>query len=253
MFLDDDRNLFCTDMFEQAVYRVTPEGTISRFLSGESFTGFDYDTTKFLFKDIRKHSGFIDKYIGDAIMALFPGGAKDAVAAAVGIHQELLLYDKHRGNSGYPPISIGIGIHKGNVILGILGEAERMEGTVISDAVNTASRLEGLTKIYGADVLVKEQVIKSVKGAFRHRFLDFALVKGKTENLRIYEIICNETSASDIKKIKSIQHLQKGVILFHEKRYGDALALFEKVSVYKPQNKAAVVYKANCHEALTRR
>ena len=99
---------------------------------------------------IRSRGGFIDKYIGDAVMALFPERPEDAIDAAIELQCTVELYNRHRNNSGYDPISIGIGIHTGSIMLGMIGEAERMEGTVISDAVNMASRLEGMTKEYGA-------------------------------------------------------------------------------------------------------
>jgi len=104
---------------------------------------------------IRTHGGFIDKYIGDAIMALFPHGehgADDALKAAIEIKYSLMDFNKEREALGQIPIQVGIGLHTGMLMLGILGEAERMEGTVISDSVNLASRLEALTKHYGASL-----------------------------------------------------------------------------------------------------
>ncbi|MCZ0900792.1 adenylate/guanylate cyclase domain-containing response regulator, partial [Microcoleus sp. HI-ES] len=89
---------------------------------------------------IREYNGFIDKYIGDGIMALFPNRAEDAVQAAIEMQHQVKIYNRHRQNSGYQPISIGIGLHTGTLMLGTIGEAERMESTVISDAVNLASR-----------------------------------------------------------------------------------------------------------------
>ncbi|HYO06762.1 MAG TPA: adenylate/guanylate cyclase domain-containing protein, partial [Phototrophicaceae bacterium] len=92
---------------------------------------------------IRQYNGFIDKYIGDGIMALFPNRAEDAVQAAVEMQHQVKIYNLHRQNSGYQPIALGIGLHTGTLMLGTIGEAERMESTVISDAVNLASRVEG--------------------------------------------------------------------------------------------------------------
>ncbi|MEG3844496.1 ATP-binding protein, partial [Microcoleus sp. herbarium14] len=95
---------------------------------------------------IRKNHGFIDKYIGDAVMALFPTFPEDGVRAAIDMQQEVNFFNEQREKNGLFPIKIGVGLHAGNLMLGTIGERERMESTVIADAVNLASRLEGLTK-----------------------------------------------------------------------------------------------------------
>ncbi|MEG3972906.1 AAA family ATPase, partial [Microcoleus sp. T2B6] len=95
---------------------------------------------------INENNGFIDKYIGDAIMALFSGEANNAVKAGIAMLHCLVEYNQNRANSGYGPIQIGIGINTGTLMLGTVGGQNRMEGTVISDAVNLASRVESLTK-----------------------------------------------------------------------------------------------------------
>ena len=92
--------------------------------------------------------------MGDAIMALFPTQANDAIQAAIAMQQEVTAYNLHRLDDGYQPISIGIGLHLGMVMLGTIGEVERMEGTVISDAVNLAAKLEKHTKAENVRALV---------------------------------------------------------------------------------------------------
>ena len=95
---------------------------------------------------IRNHRGFIDKYIGDAVMALFPEDPADALHAAIAMQRFVREFNEQRLVEGRPEIRIGVGLHHGRVMLGTIGEDKRLEGTVISDAVNIASRLEGLTK-----------------------------------------------------------------------------------------------------------
>ena len=112
---------------------------------------------------IQKNNGFIDKYIGDAIMALFPGDVEDAINAAVDMQKEIRIYNQHRLKLGYDPIKVGCGIHTGNLMLGIIGADDRMEGTVIADSVNVASRIEGLTKVYDASILISDVILKKVK------------------------------------------------------------------------------------------
>lgn len=145
---------------------------------------------------IREHGGFIDKYVGDAIMAVFAGPTSAAVDAALAMLEKLREYNAVRTGDG-PPIAIGIGIHTGQAMLGTIGETQRMDGTVISDAVNLASRLQSLTKEHQADLLVSQSVIERLDGArFTWRLVDSVVVRGKTELTDIYEIGVRETTAS---------------------------------------------------------
>lgn len=140
---------------------------------------------------IRAHGGIIDKYIGDGVMALFPNSPDNAIAAAINMQHKVTEYNQHRAKCGYDPIAIGIGLHTGNLILGIVGEAERMSSTVIADAVNLASRLEDLTKYYDVGIIVSEQTLKKLDKSteLKKCFLDNVKVKGKQQNVAIYQII----------------------------------------------------------------
>ena len=111
---------------------------------------------------IRKHHGFIDKYIGDGIMALFPESPQDALYAAMEIQEVVTRYNLDRQTRGYQPVTVGIGIHHGDLMLGTIGEAQRMEGTVISDSVNTAARLESLTKTFDSTIIISDTVLQHV-------------------------------------------------------------------------------------------
>jgi class 3 adenylate cyclase len=111
---------------------------------------------------IREHNGFIDKYIGDAVMALFPRSAADAVSAALAIQREVAAYNQDRRSVDGAPLRIGIGIHTGDLMLGTVGEEERMESTVISDAVNLADRVEDLTKIFGCGIALTADTLEDV-------------------------------------------------------------------------------------------
>ncbi len=137
---------------------------------------------------IREHGGFIDKYMGDAIMALFEGGPDDAVRAAIAMLRQLEVYNQGRVRAGYQPIEIGIGINSGDLMLGTVGEHRRMEGTVISDTVNLASRLESLTKEYGVPLIISENTMKGLETPYPTRFIDRLVVKGKSEPVSIFEV-----------------------------------------------------------------
>ena len=137
---------------------------------------------------VRKHGGFIDKYIGDAIMALFPNDADSAVQAAIEMFRILPDYNRARQERNRPPINFGVGIHTGHLMLGTVGEQDRMESTVISDAVNLASRLEGLTKHYGVNIIISEVTKNALKNDYKLRFLDKVEVRGKKQPVGIYEV-----------------------------------------------------------------
>jgi len=140
---------------------------------------------------VRTHGGFIDKYPGDGIMALFPGGPDGALAAALEMRGKLVEYNQGRAAGGYASIRFGIGIHAGPLMLGTIGENNRMDSTVISDAVNTASRLEGLTKKFSKDILVSGQTLDVLAKPedYETRYLGDENVKGRTVAVRVFELV----------------------------------------------------------------
>jgi two-component system sensor histidine kinase ChiS len=193
---------------------------------------------------IRAHQGFIDKYIGDAIMALFPESADDAVCAAVEMQKQVLIYNQHRQLSNYPPITIGIGLHAGSLMLGTIGEQERMESTVIADAVNLASRLEGLTKVYGAGILVSDSILERLgkREKYMCRFVDRVTVKGKKSALSVFEIYDADTEQSIELKQETATEYQRGLELYFEQNFTKAQRIFNKICERNPQDKLAEIY-----------
>jgi class 3 adenylate cyclase len=142
---------------------------------------------------INNAGGFIDKYIGDAIMALFDDEASGcALYAALAMHQRLQAFNEERRRKAQPAVSIGIGIHRGEVVMGTIGFTSRIESTVIGDTVNVAARVESLTRKYDLTVLVTESVVTALHHpeAFKLRLVDESVkVKGKTAPVAIYELI----------------------------------------------------------------
>ena len=140
---------------------------------------------------VRTHRGFVDKYLGDGIMALFPENTEDAVGAAVEMRAELQRYNRDRAKSGYQAIDFGVGIHTGDLMLGTVGENQRMDGTVISDAVNLASRIESLTKQHGIGIAVSGETYREAgaeMSMYRFRYIGSDRVKGKEREVVIYEV-----------------------------------------------------------------
>lgn len=139
---------------------------------------------------INEHNGFIDKYVGDEIMALFSDTANDAVDAGISMLNKLEEYNEERAHSGYPPVQIGIGINTGELMLGTIGARNRMEGTVISDAVNLASRIERLNRHYQTSLLISEHTLQALTEPeqYQIRFIDRVQVNGKSEWVALYEV-----------------------------------------------------------------
>src|SRR6202020_373063 len=106
----------------------------------------------YIYPPIQKNGGFVDLFIGDAVMALF-FHSHDAIKAAIEIHKALNLFNQERIKESAQQIDIGIGLHRGKLMLGIIGVENRLQGSVVSDAVNLASRIESLTKLYGSALL----------------------------------------------------------------------------------------------------
>jgi adenylate cyclase len=168
-----------------------------------------------LSRDIFKYRGTIDKYMGDCIMAFWGAPlpdkdhARNAILAAVDMQASLKALQPHFRERGWPELQVGVGINSGRVIVGNMGSEERVAYTVMGDEVNLASRLEGLTKQYGVDIIVGEKTRNLVKD-FLYRELDHVRVKGKDKPVAIYEPLALVSEAS--------KALRDEVKLFHEVR-----------------------------------
>lgn len=139
---------------------------------------------------IQKNNGFIDKFIGDAIMGLFEN-ADDAVKAGIEMLQYLNKYNQTLKTDGYSPLRIGIGVNTGNLMLGTIGESNRLETTVIGDVVNLASRIENLTKQYKTPLLISEYTFDKLKNPsqFSIHLIGQVKIKGKNIPVKVYKVV----------------------------------------------------------------
>jgi class 3 adenylate cyclase len=201
---------------------------------------------------ITNNNGFIDKYIGDSIMALFSKDADDALIATLEMRRVLVDFNEIRDSEGKAPIEFGTGIHTGNLMLGIVGGYGRMDGTVVSDAVNLASRLEGITKHYGAATIISEDTLIKLKNPtmFNYRLLDIAKVKGKKKAVYIFELIDAENEPARSKKIETKPYFVKAVEYYKQQKFDDALSLFQEVEKIHPTDKAALLYIKRCQNII---
>lgn len=199
---------------------------------------------------INDHHGFIDKYIGDGIMALFPSSADEAVQAAIAMCQRLDLYNVTRQRPSRRPIKIGISVHTGLLMLGTIGGDNRMDGTVISDAVNLGAKLEKLTKQYGVELLISEQTYLCLKNSAQYaiREIDCVAVTGKSKPVTILEVFdCNEPKQIALKK-HTLSHFKRGLYLYRQHKFVLACKEFNFILKVNPQDSVAQLYIKRCEQ-----
>ncbi|HEY9606736.1 MAG TPA: two-component regulator propeller domain-containing protein [Allocoleopsis sp.] len=204
---------------------------------------------------IRQHQGFIDKYIGDAIMALFPHTPEDALEAAIALQQQVTLYNREQEQFGQGSIAIGVGLHTGSLMLGTIGEEQRMESTVISNAVNLASRLEGLTKVYGASIIISGQTLFSLddQTRYHYRFLGQVPVKGKTEWVSLFEVFDADSPELLDLKIRTKTRFEEGILFYQAQDFVNAYAIFQELQQTNPQDRAVSFYITSCEMFINNR
>lgn len=188
---------------------------------------------------IRSSGGFIDKYIGDAIMALFSVDVESAIKAAIGLQKAAENLNKTDERFKAFNIKTGVGLHIGSLMIGTIGEENRMDATVISDAVNIASRLEGLTKIYGTSVIISQNIKEALpeNTDFTLRFLDNVCLTGKRLPLAIYEVLNAENDLVQTKKKESLHDYNLAMDAYYKKDFIQALHGFNKILSENPDDK----------------
>jgi adenylate cyclase len=190
---------------------------------------------------IRKHNGFINQYLGDAIMAIFPEKASDAIAAAIEMQQAVSELNSRRHEKNYPHIQVGIGMHTGPLIMGITGDNERLDAATISDTVNTASRIESLTKYYKSDILITDACAREVEddAPFYLRPLGKVQVKGKKESIAIYDCFAPMAGEAVPKKLATLDIFNSAINSYLSRSFTHALISFQQVLDQNPEDRTA--------------
>lgn len=201
---------------------------------------------------IIENNGFIDKYIGDEIMALFNGCADDAVKAGIAMLHQLTQYNQNRAKSGYVPIKIGIGINTGSLMLGTIGGASRMDSTVISDTVNLASRLEELTKDYGVSLLISHHTFSQLKDAnhYSFRLIDRLKVRGKSLAVSVYEIFDADLPEIREYKLMTKTAFEKAILYYNLGDFAQGASLMENCLNLNPKDSVARMYLTRCQSQM---
>lgn len=215
--------------------------TLSEKMTPKENFEFINDYLEHMVPVINNHNGFVDKYIGDAIMAIFPASPDHAVNAAIAMQKELVKFNQKREASYKLPIEMGIGIHYGKLMLGIIGNETRLEGTVISDTVNIASRIENLTKMFSSHILISNDLFLQLNDldSYKYRFMGMIDIKGKTDSVSVFEIFNGDDEEMIEKKIETKDEFEKGILNFSNNKILEAKNIFEKVLEYNGHDKTA--------------
>ncbi|MBN2534638.1 MAG: adenylate/guanylate cyclase domain-containing protein [Spirochaetales bacterium] len=213
---------------------------------------------------ISDNEGFVDKYIGDAIMALFSEGteimdqitqktsADRAIMAGIGMRQQLDDFNKNQAFDHMDVLNMGIGINTGPLMLGTVGGTHRLDTTVIGDSVNLAFRLEKLTQFYRSSIIISEWTYKNLTNpdSILIREIDLVIVKGKTESCRIFEVF--EADPDDIKELKHKTRdiIQIGIQKYKNRKFKDALTYFKEAKSVYPKDIIPLLYIKRCVEYI---
>lgn len=187
---------------------------------------------------IQLNKGFVNQFLGDGIMAIYGEHPVNALQGAIDMLHELRGYNQTRVSQGRIPIKVGIGLHTGSLIMGIIGYQKRMDAATISDTVNTASRMEGLTKYYGTGIILSENSHRFIVDphTFYTRYLGRVQVKGKQTHVGIYECFNADDPHIAQRKLATLEEYNESLRLYFEKSFLASAALLEKVVAYNPED-----------------
>jgi len=193
---------------------------------------------------IQEHNGFVNQYLGDGIMAIFTKSPTDALRAAIQMQLTLQAYNQKRIQDGRSTIQVGMGMHTGDLIMGIIGDANRLDAATIADSVNAAARIENLSKYFGTSILLSEACLDKIadKTSFNFRYLGQVQVKGKQQILKIHECFDGDTPASIRLKQATLTDFSTGIQAYLTKEFIQAAVAFEKVLKQNPSDKTAELF-----------
>ncbi|HOF05283.1 MAG TPA: CHASE2 domain-containing protein [Syntrophales bacterium] len=199
-----------------------------------------------------KYEGLLDKYIGDAIMAVFgapveqPDHALRCCRTALEMMTTLKVLQEKWEKEGRPYVDIGVGINSGDMVVGNMGSNMRFDYTVMGDNVNLSSRLEGINKEYGTHIVISEYTYEVVKEEMFCRELDAVRVKGKKLPVKIYELICERKDAAPHEEY--IRRFHEGLAHYKAARWDEAIAAFQQVLEIRPDDPPSKLYIQRCQD-----
>lgn len=195
-----------------------------------------------------KNNGTLDKYEGDAVMAFWgapvelDNNAFHACNAALEMQERLITIREKWKKEGKPDVHVRIGLNTGEMVVGNMGGTGRFDYTVIGDSVNLGSRLEGANKQYGTYIMASERTRDLVKDFFIFRELDLLIVKGKTKPITVFELIGKKNDSIHQQKLDALEHYSKGLALYRQKRFEEAIEHFNKALSVEPGDQPSQIY-----------
>jgi len=226
--------------------------TVSENLSPETLVAQLNDYLTAMTEVVFKYQGYLDKYEGDAIMAVYgvPVEMKDharrACLAALEMQKKLVGLRQRWRSENKPEFHVRMGINSGPMIAGNIGGKERFDYTVIGDSVNLASRLEGANKAYGTSIMISEFTKELLNGEFPLRELDLLRVKGKNQPVRVYELLGGAAAEVDARVRKAVPLYEEGLALYRAQQWDAAIAAFERALADHPEDGPSQTYIERC-------
>ncbi len=251
--IGDSKNMHMTVLFSD----IRSFTTISETLTPEENLRFLNSYLQAMEPAINDYSGFVDKFIGDAIMALFINtstalSSTNALHAANAMRRQLIEYNEGRELAGYAPVDMGIGLATGNVVMGTVGSMSRLDTTVIGHTVNVSSRIEALTRLYGLPILIGEETYSELSPVDKQtiREVDRVIVKGTTRSSVIYHSYGYESPEKIelYKRIEPIMH--EGMSWYREGNFTGAKEKFHEAAVVFPEDPLAQIYLRRCEKLI---
>jgi adenylate cyclase len=200
------------------------------------------------------HHGTLDKYIGDALMAIFgaplsqPDHARRACATALDMRSTLHRLQQQWRMQGRPVLEVGIGINTGLMMVGNMGSEKLFDYTVLGDNVNLASRLEGLTRTYGVDIVLTESTKGQAEDGFLVRELDVVRVKGRDQPVTLYQLLGKDDDRDHYRPLLSLH--AEAISLYRLRRWQEALQIFVRIVESWPEDRPALLYLSRCQELV---
>jgi adenylate cyclase len=221
-----------------------PQGTVS--LLNEYFT--------VMVECIQQQGGMLDKFIGDAIMAVFglPLPHDDdedrALRSAIAMITELGRWNVGRVAAGKKTVDMGVGLNTDVVVSGNIGSPKRMDYTIIGDGVNLASRLESACKQYSARILISEHTYRKLRGTYRVREVDYVVVKGKQEPVAVFEVLDYHTEKTFPNLLEAVNYFKGGLAYYRKGQWDKAMETFRGAIDLNPQDKLPQIYIDRCEQ-----
>ncbi|MDJ0675957.1 MAG: GAF domain-containing protein [Calothrix sp. MO_167.B42] len=230
--------------------------TLTENLEAEEVVGMLNEYFESMVEAVFKYKGTLDKYIGDAIMAVYGSPlpleehAWMSVQTSLEMRHRLEEFNARRRAENKPPIRIGIGINSDVVISGNIGSSKRMEFTAIGDGVNLSSRLESVSKQYGSDIVISDKTYQHCQNFVWARELDYIRVKGRNEPVAIYELLGLRSDSIGSEKMQVIEHYQQGRKYYLNRDFRRAQAEFDKIVAINKSDRPAILHLQRCQHWL---